>query len=116
MDFTGRNLSDCKDMNDQHIVGSCFSQEKPDSHVFPEDMTGVTFENCNLDNCIIPGGSIVSKCLTRRFERQIDGEDWIIDENGKPVAPLNPVDHVRRGKEADPTRAFPIDGGEIGIG
>lgn len=88
-DFTGRNLSNEKDLSKTAIHGSCFSQEKPDTHVFPEDMTGVTFDWCNLDNCFIPAGNTVLNCSTRRFCCQKDGEDWIITSDNKIVEPVN---------------------------
>ena len=75
-DFTGRFLGERTDMNGLTIKGSCFSQEKPDTHCFPEDMTGVTFEYCNLDNCFIPAGNTVVEGSQRRYEVQNDGNEW----------------------------------------
>lgn len=89
-DFTGRNLSDRKDMSDTVITGSCFSQENPDTHVFPEGMAGVTFVNCNLDNCFIPAGNSVQGGSQRRFMTMPDGQDWLVDAALQPVAMLNP--------------------------
>jgi uncharacterized protein YjbI with pentapeptide repeats len=84
-DFTGRNLTERTDMSGLEIRGSCFSQEIPDTHVFPEDMTGVTFVNCNLDNCFIPEGNTVIDCRTTRYKVQNDGHEWEIDEQGNPL-------------------------------
>lgn len=84
-DFTGRDLSHELDMNDITIYGSCFSQEQLDRHIFPEDMSGVTFVNCNLDNCFIPEGNDVVGGSRRRFQVQEDGFDWLLDENNNPV-------------------------------
>ena len=77
-----------KDMTDIEIRGSCFSQEKPDTRIFPSDMVGVTFINCNLDNCIIPEGNFIIDCSQKKFKVQSDGKDWILDENYKPVEVL----------------------------
>lgn len=84
-DFTGRSLADRKDMTGLTITGSCFSQETPDTEVFPPDMTEVTFINCNLDNCIIPDGNRIHGGSNRRFKCQNDGQDWLIDENNNPI-------------------------------
>lgn len=88
-DFTGRTLVEATDLNGQTIRGSCFSQEVPDSHIFPEDMTGVTFINCNLDNVFIPDGNTLQDCSNRRFEAQNDLNDWEIDHNDDPVKLVN---------------------------
>jgi len=86
-DYTG------KDLRSEHVAGiiegSCFSQEKPDTHIFPEDMTGATFVNCNLDNVYMPKGNVLKDCSTRRFMAQNDGEDWLIDKDGFPTEPVN---------------------------
>ncbi len=88
-DFTGQNLTERTDMSGQTITGSCFSQEVPDTVVFPAAMSGVTFINCNLDNCFIPEGNTVEGGSTRRFEMQNDLNDWEIDESGDPVRLVN---------------------------
>ena len=86
-DFTGRSLIDVVDLSGQTITGSCFSHETPDTHIFPEDMTGVTFLYCNLDNCFIPPGNTVGDgCSVRRYLHQPDtDETWIVDANNTPV-------------------------------
>ena len=84
-DFTGVILVDRLDMDGQTIKGSCFSQEKPNTKVFPENMSGVTFINCNLDNCKIPDGNAIIDCSQKKFMAQEDGFDWIIDDNGTPI-------------------------------
>lgn len=86
-DFTGQNLSEYN-IKPQEIRGSCFSQEEPDSHIFPEGMTGVTFLHCNLMNVFIPDGNTVINCQTQRFKCQNDGHDWEIDDIG-PTNILN---------------------------
>ena len=87
-DFTGRNLTTMV-ITPQIIERSCFSQERPDTEIFPSDMGGVTFINCNLDNVKVPEGNIVIDCSTRRFAPQSDGNDWEVDELNNPIQSLN---------------------------
>ncbi len=84
-DFTGQSLIERDDMNGQAIIGSCFSQERPDTIVFPPDLIGVTFIDCNLDNCTIPDGNTVQGGSRRRILVQGDGFDWIVDADNNPV-------------------------------
>lgn len=95
-DFTGRNLTAHK-IEPQVIRGSCFSQETPDSVVFPADMTGVTFEYCNLDNCVIPAGNTVIGGSQRRFQVQNDLNDWEIDEQNIPLCLVNYLHLYKQG-------------------
>jgi hypothetical protein len=77
------------------IVGSCFYQEgAPDTHIFPESMTGVTFKRCNLDNVYIPVGNTVTDAdgVSSSQERvmvQNDQEDWKVNEVNAPIEPVN---------------------------
>lgn len=71
------------------IYGSCFSQETPDIHIFPENLTGVTFIKCNLENVFIPIGNTIIDCSQRRFFVQNDKNDWLIDINNNPTMPTN---------------------------
>lgn len=87
-DFTGQDLSK-REMKDIAIFGSCFSNETPNAHVFPDDMTGVTFVRCNLDNCFIPEGNETFECSQRRFKVQNDNNDWIVNDEGQPIEPIN---------------------------
>ena len=86
-DFTGQCLIERTDLNGQTITGSCFSHEVPDTHIFPDDMTGVTFINCNLDNCFIPDGNIVQGGSQRRY-MNIDGVDTLVDADNQPIGAL----------------------------
>ena len=86
--FTGQYLTQAADLGGQTIIGSCFSHEKPDTVVFPDDMAGVTFIRCNLDNVVIPPGNTLVECQIRRFLAQDDGLDWEVDENNNPLNPL----------------------------
>lgn len=85
-DFTGRNLTERTDMDGLTIYGSCFSQEIPDTRCFPEDLRGVTFISCNLDNCYIPPGNNIEGGTHERYQVQNDLNDWLIDENNIPLA------------------------------
>lgn len=87
-DFTGHDLTANQDMSGITIEGSCFSHETPDSDVFPADMTGATFIDCNLDNCAIPPGNTVLRGTQKRFLVQNDLNDWIVDESNLPVKPM----------------------------
>ena len=82
-DFTGRNLTKHK-IEQTEIVGSCFSQENPDTEVFPADLA-VTFINCNLDNCVIPKGCTVEGGSNRRCKIMNDRNEWEVDEAGNPI-------------------------------
>lgn len=91
-DFMGISLAEADDLLPGTIIrGSCFYQEgRPDSHIFPEDMTGVTFERCNLDNCYIPPGNTLAEqagipCTNKQVLVQNDLRDWILDDKGEPV-------------------------------
>lgn len=84
-DFTGRTLIEAKGLNGQTIEGSCFSQEEPDSRIFPDDMKGVTFIRCNLMNVHIPDGNTIIDCQTTRYKVQNDLNDWEVDENDIPT-------------------------------
>lgn len=91
-DYTNQFLYDVGDqLNGETIRSACFSQRLPDTYVFPDDMTGVTFINCNLENCFIPPGNIVIDCLTRRVMTLEDGNDWIVDEENQPISMIGLV-------------------------
>ncbi len=79
----------CFDIPDNiSIYSSCFLQEKPFSEVFRKDLK-VKFYNCNLDNCIIPEGCEIFGKQPINFQLQNDGNDWIINEERKPVKPID---------------------------
>ena len=72
------------------IDGSCFDCETPDTEVFPVDMTGVTFKNCNLNNVKVPPLNTVDKsCSTFRYKAGEDGQTYLIDKDDKPVKKLS---------------------------
>ena len=98
-DFTSQTLIERTDLNGQFIRGSCFSQQVPDSVIFPEGMTGVTYLNCNLENCVIPEGNTVIDCETRRYAVQNDGNGWEIDENNVPTTVVDYLHFFKTGKK-----------------
>lgn len=110
-DFTNKKLldADVKELNNTVIRGSCFYQEKSWDEaklcikVFPDGMTGVTFDRCNLDNVEIPAGNIVlPTCSHRIIKVQNDWSDWILDGEGKPIEPINKKDYIELGLSIDP--------------
>jgi hypothetical protein len=86
----------------------CFSQETPDADIFPDGMTGVTFLNCNLDNCYIPEGNTVVGGSQRRFAPQNDLRDWEIDYDDNPTTLINEESWTARGYSTDPQQ-IPAD-------
>jgi len=101
-DYTTGKLYAEKNLKNLIIYNSCFSKETPDLKVFPTEMTGVTFYNCNLDNCFIPPGNTVIGGATRRFMVQNDRNDWLIDKDNKPLEPLNKTEYIKLGLNIDP--------------
>lgn len=75
------------------ITGSCFQCEAPDTVIFPDDMKGVRFLRCNLDNVFIPPGNpeIGTHEKSSRVKYTVnpaDGKDWKLDKAGKFVKPM----------------------------
>lgn len=100
-DFTGHNLSNKENISGV-IYASCFSQETPDSEIFPLKLEGVTFIKCNLSNVKIPDGNTIIDCNTTRFCCQNDLRDWEVDLNGKPTKLMNEKAEIRLGRSIDP--------------
>ncbi len=104
-DFTDKDLTSlpASDFNNSEIVGSCFYQQKaPNTQVFPTGITGVTFRKCNLDNVLIPPGNTVDGGCHRKIKIHNDLEDWIVDDLGKPIKPVNPSTFNNLGLSIDP--------------
>lgn len=102
-DFTGQDLSNRTDMSGLTIENSCFSNEQPNAMVFPDDMTGVTFVDCNLDNIFVPPGNSEVRGSHRYFQVQNDGEDWIVDKDTlEPIEPMNPRIFEMHGLSVNP--------------
>jgi hypothetical protein len=105
-DFTNRSLKSfgAPRLSGAVIYASCFSQEKPDSEIFPNGMAGATFYNCNLDNCVIPAGNAVIGGSRRRFAVQNDLREWLVDDDGNPTTLLNEQYWADQGYFTDPAR------------
>ena len=110
-DFRDMNFLDIDavEFSDTIIVGTCFSQtlwykNKPRRvKIFPDDITGVIFKECNLDNVYIPPGNTVDGGTNKFFKTMEDGQFWILDENNrKPIAPLDPAIFDEFGWSKDP--------------
>ena len=90
-DLVDQNFTtvDAPEFNNSEIVGSNFFQyNAPRSNVFPSDMTGVTFKNCNLDNCNIPAGNTLEKC-TNLHIKIIDEIACIVNESEEKIETLD---------------------------
>lgn len=102
-DFAGQNLTSKTDMDNLIIQNSCFSTEVPHTQVFPSNMIGTTFIDCNLDNIQMPEGCTIVDCSNRFFQVQIDGQDWLVDRDTlEPIEPFNLKRAVQLGLNTDP--------------
>lgn len=99
--FAQRILRDAK-LDGKTVYASSFMQEKPDTQVFPDNMIGVTFVNCNLDNCVIPPGNTVIGGSRKRWRVQNDLRDWELDANNQPVKVLSEKYWIRVGYSVNP--------------
>lgn len=102
-DYTGRTfLADDPANWAGEIVGACFGHETPDTEVFPPG-TVCTLERCNLSNVAMPPGCTIGEgCQTTRFRVQADGEDWVVDDQGNPIEPLDKKRFEEDGESTDP--------------
>lgn len=87
-DYTGHSLKHLN-LTNCTVYASCFSQEKPDTQIFSDDTSNVTFIRCNLTNVTTPPNSTVIDCVQKRILVQNDLRDWEIDENDNPIAVVN---------------------------
>lgn len=106
-DFTGWEFLSRPeyDFNNKVVYATCFSQENPDSIVFPENLSGTIFLNCNLDNVSIPVGCEVimfNGGSQKTFQVQNDLRDWELDDKGDPVKVLNEKYWIQKGITVDP--------------
>lgn len=110
-DFTHQSFKDhsVSEFSNSEIVGTCFYQEAKENDVetykdiFPDGMTGVVFERCNLDNVFIPPSNIIgSDCRHRRIKVQNDCGDWILDGSLNPVEPMDKKRRLAEGRSMDP--------------
>jgi hypothetical protein len=75
--------------------------------IFPDDMTGVTFYNCNLDNVYVPPGNTVIGGSQRRIKVQNDWEDWILEKKmgrWQPKEPMNKEERLEKNISIDPRK------------
>jgi hypothetical protein len=96
-DFTGQTFSGATDMNNIIIMGSCFSQQTVDTIVFPSNLNGTVFINCNMDNVSIPTGNTVLGGTHKRIMPFTDTvftdttnsesviEQWMVDTNNNKI-------------------------------
>lgn len=103
-DFTGWIFTHRPDVDfaGKVIYASCFSQEKPDTVVFPPTLTGATFVRCNLSNVVIPAGNTVIDCNTMRYRVQNDRRDWQLGALDLPVKVLGEKYWLQQGTSVDP--------------
>ena len=84
------------------IVGSNFSQNEPDTRVFPDGVVNCTLKNCVALNAVIPAGFILENTKNERIKTQNDGEYWIVDKDLKPISPLSPKRYDKLFLSKDP--------------
>ena len=103
-DYTGKSLLNETHLEGIVIYGSCFSQETPDTDVFPMIVKKITFYNCNLDNVkIVKPGWIVIGGSERRFKVQNDRMDWIVDNGNIPLEPIDKEEYIKLGISISPS-------------
>ena len=105
-DYTHQSFTktDVEEWNNTIVKGSCFHNKKVRTSIFPVGMTGVVFERCNLDNCVIPvGNTVASDCSNRSILRQNDVESWVVDAELDPIEPVNKTAFLTVGASIDPT-------------
>lgn len=97
------------EFNNSEIERSCFYQEWADDgdvmkDIFPDGMTGVTFQRCNVDNVFVDEtkNTIEATCSHRTIKMQNDWDDWTLDVSEKPVEPLNKAQRIAAGVSIDP--------------
>jgi len=108
--YHGVSFKDKKaeDFNNTTIVGSCFYQEwtegdeKVVKDIFPDGMTGVVFERCNLDNIKMVPGNTYIRCSIRKLKVQNDWEDWELNEDLTPKTPSDKDERIKANISFDP--------------
>ncbi len=115
--FAEEDLSEAEGFSDT-IIGSCFAQREPFTDCLPADARA-TFVRCNLDNCNIPQGCTVGDgCCNDHHRIQNDGGNWIIDNQGNPLRPLDEAEYDEFGLSKDPRDipAQPVKESLISVG
>lgn len=96
------------EFNNTTIRRSCFYQEWAEGDteiikdIFPLGMVGVIFEECNLDNVLIPLGNTNKNSINKKIKAQNDLEDWVLDNSLKPKEPMNKEQRLKAGVSIDP--------------
>jgi len=101
--------------NDVIVSRADFRRELPGGqdyepeHIFREDMAGVTFICSYLDNVFVPSGNTIvtevngAGCGSyKMYHRENDLENWIVDEDGNPIEPLEKEMFIRKEISIDP--------------
>lgn len=102
-----------KEFNNSTIVGSCFYQEASEEatmlsqvqkDIFPDGMTGVVFDKCNLDNVYVDTdkNTILPSCTYKKIKVQNDWEDWVIGNDLKPIEPTSKEAWLEANVSVDP--------------
>ena len=89
-DFSCKSFKDIdvSEFNNSIIIGSCFyGNNSQMNDLFPDGVTGIEFQKCNLDNVLIPENCTTSEC-SHRFIKLIDNVYWVCDINGNPIERL----------------------------
>ena len=117
-DLSEVNLSNLpsSEFNGTTIIGSCFFKEgQINRHIFPDTMEDVKFVKCNLDNCYIPDGNYLDDNSTnKQILTQNDLEDWVVDDSGQPLYPLQYQKFIELGLSTDP-KDIPLENLEMSI-
>ena len=109
--------TDPREWNDTTIKGTCFYREA----VWHDDRLGLTppeilmkylpdgvrnvviDKGCNYDNGAAQSGVTIDRdAANRRIAEQADWEDWICDEDNKPIEPMRKETFIRAGRSIDP--------------
>jgi hypothetical protein len=105
----GKEIKDYADLSGKVVYGCFFSQEKPDTKIFPDDLKDTTFVCSHLDNVFIPENNKVINsadgvgCGSRKqYKRQNDREDWIVNAENNPIEPIEKEKFEKLGISTDP--------------
>ncbi|MFH1353994.1 MAG: hypothetical protein ABIH36_01780 [bacterium] len=104
-DFTHQSFSDvpAAEFNDTTIIGTSFYQENdPYKKIFPDDIKGVIFKRCNLDNVYIPEGNIIEGGTHKQLQLQNDLDEWLVDRDLNPIEPMNKEERLAAGVSINP--------------
>ena len=101
-DFTHKTFLDADPREFSGIIrGSCFSREKFEKP-FPDGAV-IHFLHCNTYNCDLSNitATFEGGC-TGRYAVQNDREDWITDDDGRPLEPMGKKLYLRLGLSIEP--------------